>query len=525
MFPASCARMRRAVATAPVAALIVIAAGCATVPQGHAPAPTPAPQPPPPPVTAILGYEAMADSLASVDASGLAGRRIALDPGHGGFFRGALGVHGLTEAEVNLGVALKLRDLLVARGATVFMTRDRDRDFLTPADSSLKADLTERARLANAFAPDLFLSIHHNADAGGAHDVNETQTYYKLGDSGPSLDVAQDVHRGLVRNVGIRPHRVSPGNYFVLRNSDAPGILTESSYITNPGVEERLRLPEKQEIEAEALCVGLARYFARPLPAIASFAAVLARDPAARAETTFVDGDPVLEARVTGAFDEASIEIDGAAAAPGRTGDRLAWRPSGSWAPGTHVATLRVRLAGVGAARERRLRFHVSGTPAMLRAATWPEGAGRDGRPFGVRVEIQDALGRPCPDSARVRLRGVRAGGLAPRDTEITAVDGVGWAYFRARPVGRDTRPRIRVVLVARAAARTGTDGDPARDDPPAVRPETLTIQPSRPAARPTSEGAAPARPTSEGAAPARPTSEGAAPARPTSEGAAPARP
>ena len=37
------------------------------------------------------------------------------------------------------------------------MTRTDDRDFLSPADSSLRGDLAERIRLANAFEPDLFL--------------------------------------------------------------------------------------------------------------------------------------------------------------------------------------------------------------------------------------------------------------------------------------------------------------------------------------------------------------------------------
>ena len=159
-----------------------LAAGCAA----HRP-PRPAP-----------GYDRLHDALDSVDPSGLRDKRIVLDPGHGGFFPGSLGVRGLTEARVNLGVALVLRDLLEAQGARVLMTRDTDRDFLTPADSALRADLAERVRIANAFEPDLFVSIHHNADASGRHDVNEIQTYYKLGDEGPSLDVAQDVHRALV---------------------------------------------------------------------------------------------------------------------------------------------------------------------------------------------------------------------------------------------------------------------------------------------------------------------------------------
>ena len=209
----------------------------------------------------------------SVDARVLRGRRIVIDPGHGGFFPGTRGVNGLTEKEVNLGVALALRDLLQAAGAEVRMTRETDRDYLTPADSSLRADLAERARIGAAFAPDLFVSVHHNADPGGAHDVNETQVYYAIGDEGPAFDVAQDVQRALSRNVGIHPCRMIPGNFFVLRTSEAPALLTEGSYLTYPPTEARLREPAGQRLEAEAIYLGLVRAFMRRAPRIEDFAA------------------------------------------------------------------------------------------------------------------------------------------------------------------------------------------------------------------------------------------------------------
>lgn len=465
MMLASRAGTRRAAAAFLLAASLLVA-GCARVP---APAPAPPGVPGAADTTrppAVPGYEAMADTLAVLDTRGLAGRRVALDPGHGGFFRGALGVGGLTESEVNLGVARRLRDLLVERGASVLLTRETDRDFLGPPDSTLRTDLAERVRLANEWAPDVFVSIHHNADAGGRHDVNETQTYYKLGDSGPSLDLAQDVHRGLVRNVGIRPHKVVPGNYFVLRNSEAPAILTETSYITHPKVEERLRQPEKQQLEAEALLVGLARYFARPIPVIEAFAAV---DPAVPGEdSVFTAGEPALEARVAGAFDHAELMVDGAPVPAERAGDRVRWRPAEPWAPGPHEAVLRVRLAGVGSARERTVRFVKACVPSRVVASAWPE-APRPGGWMAVRVEVRDERGRLCPDSLPVRVRALTraAGTIAPRETLITARDGVAWAYLRLASAldPRATRLRIRAALEgARAdtltvAARRGRDG------------------------------------------------------------------
>jgi N-acetylmuramoyl-L-alanine amidase len=426
----------------------------------------------------VTGYQGLLDSLGEVDAGVLRDRRIVLDPGHGGFYRGALGVHGLTEAEVNLGVALRLRDLLAARGAEVLLTRDSDRDFLTPSDSTLRSDLAERVRLANAFAPDLFLSIHHNADAGGAHNVNETQTYYKLGDEGPSLDVAQDVHRALVRNVGIRPHKVVPGNYFVLRGSDAPALLTETSYITFPEVEAMLRLPKKQQLEAEALFIGLGRYFARRVPVIEDF---VARDDQVPGEdTVFVRGHPGLSARVRGDFDQAQLMVDGEPRPLERLGERLAFRPDGPWPAGDHEARLSVRLGGIGAARERRLRFAMRPPPARLAAALWPAVAAA-GAPIAVRIELLAASGTRSLDSSQVRIRGVPRGAFSPAETTVTARDGVAWGYVRplaprTRARARTPAPKLTITLLHPAAARPPIG---ARTGP--VPPETLRVQPFGP--------------------------------------------
>ncbi len=419
---ARAAALRSPAALLAVVLAALLAPGCALLPC-HPPTP-PRPRP---------GYERLRDPLAGVDASGLAGRRIVLDPGHGGLFRGAIGVRGLTEAEVNLGVALDLRDLLAAHGARVLMTRETDRDFLTPADSSLRADLAERARLARAFDPDLLVSIHHNADAGGAHDVNETQTYYKLGDDGPSLDVAEDVHRALVRNVGIAANQVLPGNFYVLRTSEAPAILTETSYITFPAAEKRLRRPEKQRLEAEALFIGLARYFARPVPLIAEFAADTASAPGPGPWESGARPDPVLRARVRGAFDEVRLEVDGVERSMMRADSLLWWCPGAALSGGVHEAALAVRRAGTGAARPRRLAFAVRRPVSGFEADARPGVVDSAGGPVLIAIRPVDTWGLPVLDSVRVRVRATRPGDV-PADTELVIVGGAGWLHPRLAP-------------------------------------------------------------------------------------------
>ncbi len=418
---------RLAPAALALAATLTAVAGCA-----HAPARPgrPRPGPTPPPATRPRpGYEALRDSLQAVDPAVLRGRRIVLDPGHGGFFAGSRGVNGLTEAAVNLDVALALRDLLVAAGAEVRMTRETDRDYLSPADSSLHADLGERVRIANAFAPELFVSVHHNADARGSHDVNEIQTYYKLTDDGPSLDAARAMHRALTRNLSIAAHRIIPGNYYVLRHVEAPAILTESSYLTNPDVEAKLASPEKRRLEAQALYLGIAGFFARGAPEIVTFGKAM--EGSGIPADGFYDPYPWLAVRVHGAFDQVEMTVDGEAVATVVAGDSIQWRATRGYERGVHVAALRVGLAGAGWSATHRFTFRVLASLGRL-VAEFPDQLGWDGKqPLGLRVQVLDANGLPYRDSVGIRVRDLDPRLLLPADTVITARDGVAWAYFR----------------------------------------------------------------------------------------------
>lgn len=426
-----------------------LAVGCAP---GTATSPGPRPIAAPGQPTALkppapAGYDGRRDSLDSVDPAAVRGQRIMLDPGHGGFFPGTRGVNGYTEKEANLGVALALRDLLRAAGADVRLTRETDRDFLTPADSSLRADLAERARLNNAFAPALFVSIHHNADPGGAHDVNESQIYHQLGDEGPAYEFAQDVHRAFSRNLGIEPTKLLPGNFYVLRTSEAPSLLSEASYLTYPPTEAKLRTPEGQRLEAEVLYLGIVRWFMRKAPRIERFEALAANGTA----DTLFSGAPRLAARVSGAFDGAVLRIDGQVVPLRVSGDRVEWDGTPALAAGAHEATLSARLAAEGAAQNKRLRFRVKKPAAALTLAVHgsPIAAPRHTVAAEVRVFDRDRL--PMGDTLRVRLTTEPAGVFVPADTTVLATDGVALGYLR-RARGVSTKLASRATLVARAA-------------------------------------------------------------------------
>ncbi|MDZ7859630.1 MAG: N-acetylmuramoyl-L-alanine amidase [Candidatus Krumholzibacteriota bacterium] len=214
-------------------------------------------------------YSSLSEKRPTLEQRVLVDRKIVIDPGHGGNFKGALGADSLSEAEVNLGVALYLWGLLDEAGADVKLTRTTDRDFLSEDSKDLKDDLKARVEEANSYNPEVFISIHHNSTLPVKRDKNRIEIYYNSKDSGASLELAQLVRLHLARNLGIENSRINPGNYYVLRNSTGQAsILGEASYISNPAVEGKLKLSSKQQLEAESYFIALVNYFSRGVPVL-----------------------------------------------------------------------------------------------------------------------------------------------------------------------------------------------------------------------------------------------------------------
>lgn len=100
--------------------------------------------------TAAGAEDTTTPAPAETTAPAPAGRRIVLDPGHGGSDAGAGGPAGLNEKAAVLGLALAVAERLEAAGHSVHLTRADDQD-LTDAG---------RAAAANQWQGELFLSLH-----------------------------------------------------------------------------------------------------------------------------------------------------------------------------------------------------------------------------------------------------------------------------------------------------------------------------------------------------------------------------
>lgn len=207
----------------------------------------------------------------------LTGRKIFLDPGHGGTDRKNTSRGGkVIEADINLLVAKHLKGYLEKAGAVVYMSRTGD----------TTVDLKLRSELANKSGAEIFISIHHNAGGSAAdYSSDYTSTYYHSNEENFNYepctrDLARYIQRDLsyaMRNSGGLGSfdgtysdyiNFPKQGYSVLRNSKIPAVLIECGFHTSRLEEARLGFEEFNQIEAWGIFKGIGKYFRAGIPVI-----------------------------------------------------------------------------------------------------------------------------------------------------------------------------------------------------------------------------------------------------------------
>ena len=193
-------------------------------------------------------------------APGIGGKRIVLDPGHGGSDTGAIGPTGVTEKSIALRIAKRLKALLEAEGAEVILTRTEDTE-VSPkkAKATDVEELQARCDIANQNSADIFLSIHLDAFSGP--EAHGTTGYYYERGSADSMRLADCVKRGVLRRLGTLDRGTKPCAFYVCRHTDMPAMLLETAFVSNPREEQMMNSEEGVENAAQGIAAGIAEYF------------------------------------------------------------------------------------------------------------------------------------------------------------------------------------------------------------------------------------------------------------------------
>ncbi len=215
-------------------------------------------------------------------------RRIVIDAGHGGREHGAISDSGVSEKDITLDIALRLRRLMENAPFEVIMTRETDQ----------KISLEKRVAFANSSNADLFVSIHVNWME--PREIRTLETYFvgatddpavlKLAsvenrDSGYSLseyrrllekiylDTRRDESRLLAKTINsalyqslseINPQLENRGvkmaPFAVLVGTQMPAVLAEVSCLSNEDDVKLLTNGDYREKIALALLRGIRSY-------------------------------------------------------------------------------------------------------------------------------------------------------------------------------------------------------------------------------------------------------------------------
>ena len=251
------------------------------------------------PVTGFTGMRAPAGKKAAPAADIARLITVAIDAGHGGEDPGAKGRSGTHEKHVTLAIARKLKALVDdepnMRGILI-----RDGDYFIP--------LVNRVIKARKVQADLFVSIHADAyvkphargssvfalSERGATSAAAGWLARKENDAdligGVNIDVADPtlkqvlidlsqtatindslkLAKAVLGEIGgvndLHKAHVEQAGFAVLKAPDIPSILVETAFLTNPEEEKKLKDDKYQDKMAQAILVGIRKYFSANPP-------------------------------------------------------------------------------------------------------------------------------------------------------------------------------------------------------------------------------------------------------------------
>ncbi len=198
------------------------------------------------------------------------GVSVVLDPGHGGVDGGAESSDGTSEKDINLAIAMNLKEKLEDDGIKVIMTRESDTGLYGGSQEgairTLKTkDMKERKRIIDDSGADLTVSIHLNSFTQDS-SVKGAQVFYPSdGDEAfvqESKSAAAIVQENLNNDINTDKKRteLEKNDVYLMKNITGSIIIVECGFLSNPEDASNLKKTEYQEKISETLRRGICKY-------------------------------------------------------------------------------------------------------------------------------------------------------------------------------------------------------------------------------------------------------------------------
>lgn len=188
-------------------------------------------------------------------------KTITIDPGHGGYDPGKVGIDGTLEKDINLSIALRLKTCLEKKHYKVIITRDSDIHLYTEGCSNKKTDdLNQRIKMIEEASSDIAVSIHQNSFSDSS--VSGPQVFF-FANAVESECLAKNIQSSLITAIAPSCNRKekSNSNYYMLKHTTCPIVIVECGFLSNPSEASLLKDQKYQMQTAEAICTGITDYF------------------------------------------------------------------------------------------------------------------------------------------------------------------------------------------------------------------------------------------------------------------------
>lgn len=191
-------------------------------------------------------------------------RTIVIDAGHGGEDGGAVSSDGVTEAQINLKIALKLQNLLEQSGANVILTRSDENAIYDLDKKTLRekknSDIRNRVKIGNGSSADIFVSIHLNKIP--QNEYSGWQTFFKEGnEEGKRLAtcIQNNLNEAIQKENKRVPLKIS--NVYIVKHVEIPISIVECGFLSNPEEKQQLQNDDYQNRLAWGIYNGIMDYF------------------------------------------------------------------------------------------------------------------------------------------------------------------------------------------------------------------------------------------------------------------------
>lgn len=188
---------------------------------------------------------------------------IVIDAGHGGEDGGA-SANGLLEKDINLSIALKLRDMLTVSGYKVVMTREDDVSvYDSTADTTREkkvSDLKNRVKIINDSKNNILVSIHQNKFEQSQYFG--TQMFYSKNNP-KSAVLAEELRKsvtGFLQPDNKRELKQADSSIYILDKAEVPAVIVECGFLSNEDEAKKLADSDYQQKMAFSIYSGIMGY-------------------------------------------------------------------------------------------------------------------------------------------------------------------------------------------------------------------------------------------------------------------------